>query len=586
VNGADQTETEADQTMVLSLQNGHETTPDRTFADHDWAGDFTDEHERAIFDLTAGLTSLGYIRSALRRMLWLWCLFALVGLIGGLGVLAKFPPAYQATTSLLLSNSYSGAIQDDQAIAQSRTVAGAALQLLGLHESAASFAGHYTAVAVTGRVMAITVKATSSELAVREANAVATAVLDFQSHLLKTQAQVIDASFQQEVNAAKHRVSLISSQISDLSAQRDTPARQARMSGLQAAHTQATNALAVLEQTVNGDEAVNQTAITQAVHGSQVLDKATPIIHSRKRSLVLYAGGGLLAGLLIGLSIVILSSLVSNKLRRRDDVARALGSPVRLSVNRARLIRWLPGRRAERRPEIRRIVAHLGSLIQPAAAGPASLAVVPVDDVRVPAICLMSLATLCAEQGLKVVVADLCSGAPAARLVGESEPGVRTAGAQGAQLVVSIRRHDDAVPVGPLGSSSLGRHAAQLLADACAGADLLLTLIDLDPSLGAEHLAGWATGAVAMVTTGQSSAQRVHAVGEMIRLADVDFPSAVLVGADKTDESLGVAFTPEVSGDADADVIVEGLLQARGVSLSIPAQPKPKFGWVRSRSTA
>ncbi len=314
--------------MVLSLQNGHETTPDRTFADHDWAGDFTDEHERAIFDLTAGLTSLGYIRSALRRMLWLWCLFALVGLIGGLGVLAKFPPAYQATTSLLLS----ALVDVDRTIRPLRRVA----RWREPHSSCSDCTRALralpgtTAVAVTGRVMAITVKATSSELAVREANAVATAVLDFQSHLLKTQAQVIDASFQQEVNAAKHRVSLISSQISDLSAQRDTPARQARMSGLQAAHTQATNALAVLEQTVNGDEAVNQTAITQAVHGSQVLDKATPIIHSRKRSLVLYAGcGGLLAGLLIGLSIVILSSLVSNKLRRRDDVARALGSPVR-----------------------------------------------------------------------------------------------------------------------------------------------------------------------------------------------------------------------------------------------------------------
>ena len=78
-------------------------------------------------------------------------------------------------------------------------------------------------------------------------------------------------------------------------------------------------------------------------------------------------------------------------------------------------------------------------------------------------------------------------------------------------------------------------------------ADLLLTLATLDPSLGAEHLAGWARGAVAVVTAGRSSAERVHAVGEMIRLAGIELISAVLVGADKTDESLGVPHQPSLS---------------------------------------
>jgi hypothetical protein len=71
-------------------------------------------------------------------------------------------------------------------------------------------------------------------------------------------------------------------------------------------------------------------------------------------------------------------------------------------------------------------------------------------------------------------------------------------------------------------------------------ADMLLTLAPLDPGLGGEHLSGWTTTLVAMVTAGSSSAQRIFAVGEMIRQAGIEVASAVLIGADKGDESLGV----------------------------------------------
>jgi hypothetical protein len=88
------------------------------------------------------------------------------------------------------------------------------------------------------------------------------------------------------------------------------------------------------------------------------------------------------------------------------------------------------------------------------------------------------------------------------------------------------------------------------LAAACASADLLLTLITLDPSVGGEHLATWAADAVVVVTAGRSSWTKIHAVGEMIRLAGTRLASAVLVRADKTDESLGVTPAPEAGRDA------------------------------------
>ena len=82
--------------------------------------------------------------------------------------------------------------------------------------------------------------------------------------------------------------------------------------------------------------------------------------------------------------------------------------------------------------------------------------------------------------------------------------------------------------------------AGDALVASYASADLLLTLVTLDPALGGDHLATWATNAVVVVSAGQSSAERIHGVGEMIRLAGMRLDSVVLIGADKSDESLGL----------------------------------------------
>jgi hypothetical protein len=70
---------------------------------------------------------------------------------------------------------------------------------------------------------------------------------------------------------------------------------------------------------------------------------------------------------------------------------------------------------------------------------------------------------------------------------------------------------------------------------ACEGIDVLLTLVK---AVGGDHVSGWATRAVPMVTAGGSSAPRIGAVGDMIRLVGVQLVSAVLLVADETDETL------------------------------------------------
>jgi hypothetical protein len=76
-----------------------------------------------------------------------------------------------------------------------------------------------------------------------------------------------------------------------------------------------------------------------------------------------------------------------------------------------------------------------------------------------------------------------------------------------------------------------------------------LTLITLDPALGAEHLTGWARSAVAVVTAGRASSTRIHAVGEMIQLAGTPDHIKRARLADATGESLGVIPAPRAARD-------------------------------------
>jgi capsular polysaccharide biosynthesis protein len=513
----------------------------------------------------ASLVSFSFIAAAVRRSARQLCAAAAAGFLLGLGLSLALSPSYQATTSVLLApppgENAPDSIQTDAALAQSHTVAGLALRNLGLPESVSIFLSTYTVAVVTDRVLLITVSAPSSSAAVTRARALAAVFLRFRVGQLETDQRLVLSSLNQQINNAKQHLRSINAQISRLLAQPPSPAQRARLGDFRAERSRSAAALVSLERNTTFDQTSTQAATTATIKGSGVLDPAAAIPQSRHaqlKRLLLYAITGLIGGLALGLAIIVIRALVSDRLRRRDDVAHALGASVKLSVGVVRLHRWLPGRHglsAARNAGIRQIAKHLGGIVAANPHGQAALALVPVDDPQVAALSLVSLAITCAEQGRQVVVADLTNGAHAGRLLGAKNPGIRTASVNdGAHLVVVLPDRDEVAPVGPLLGTpqrALPRPAKDIVA-ATNAADLLLTLAPLDPAVGGEHLATWATDAVVMVTAGRSSWTKIHAVGEMIRLANMRLSSAVLVGADKTDESLGV--TPTSGADRRAGV--------------------------------
>ena len=110
--------------------------------------EFTPVDEQPPAEFAASLVSFAFIKAALRRSRRFWCITAVIGFLLGAGVYASSPPFTRPQRrSWLTPGPYENintAANNDQEMAQSRTVAGLAEQKLGLHEDVGSFLAYYT----------------------------------------------------------------------------------------------------------------------------------------------------------------------------------------------------------------------------------------------------------------------------------------------------------------------------------------------------------------------------------------------------------------------------------------------------------
>jgi capsular polysaccharide biosynthesis protein len=490
-------------------------------------------------DAPAGLISLGALYGALRRRAWLVGAAALAGLAISAVLYVVVPPGYQAQTSILITHNpaqdFASQMQGDVDLAQSLQVAGSAVHKLGLRENAARFAHSYTVGAPTDELLQITASASSASQADRQANAVAAAFLQYRATLLGIEQRVDVPTLTQQIAVIDSQLTVIGQEIHKASSLPPSAKRKAELHGLATRQRTADDALGSLNY-----EVANYPVLTLSmIRGTAVLDPAAPIPPSR-RHLALNSGlAGLFAGLAVGLGVVLIDAAASDRLRRRRDIARALGAPIRVTVGKVRKAQALA---ATSSGDVRRLVAHLHNNLPDGGEIKPALAVVPLGDTEVAALALVRLARSLASKGTRVLLADISDGAKAARLLRVNDEGIHFAGAERERIVVAVPDASDRIPVGPIRPAShLGPavRPGSNLAAVYGSADVLLTIATLDPATGAEHLATWTTDVVVVVTGGRSTAASLRATGEMIRLAEVRLASAVLVGAEKTDDSLG-----------------------------------------------
>ena len=417
--------------------------------------------------LASGLATFPYLGRTIRRRARVWCILGVVGLALGLGLHYVKPPPAKATTSIQLTyppaSNAIDAITTEVALVQSRAVAELAEKQLGLTENVTKFLASYTATDPTDRIIVITASAPTPSEATSRADALASVFLQFQANQLKTQQQAVVKQITQQENALYGTINAETAEIAKARASGPSSSSQkATLSKLIGQRNQDHGTLTGLVQALQDYELNNEVGNAQVEAGSTSLYRAALLPPSKVKSSAAYGVGGLAAGLLVGIVIVIIGALVSDKLRRRDDIARALSAPVELSVGRVR------GRRGSRRRDLaairdrhlQRVVAYLDRLIPGRSARRApALVLIPLDVPPTGALALAALAFARAQRGQKVVVADLLDGAPAARLLGVREPGTHAVEVAGQKLTVILP--EGLGPVGPLAKPGAQEPTAQ-----------------------------------------------------------------------------------------------------------------------------
>ena len=275
------------------------------------------------------------------------------------------------------------AVQNDEAIVESRTVASAALHLLGLNENPVTFVSQYTSTVVTDQVLAITVKNRSATVAISEANASAKSFLAFQTHLLLIQEQLVDGSLQEQVTQAEQNVSSLSSQISQLSSQ---PSSLSRKSQLSALRTERTRARPSDDAAADGtrtrpargrnDHGAQGQPGARSCGGDPTVKEKAPRRVRRWRSAGRHGGRPGHRGHRCGRV-----RATSPPGRRIPCAGRARSAQRRTREGSKAKTAIIAPTQA---PEVRRVAAHFAAALPATAHRPLSLAVVPVDDFQVP----------------------------------------------------------------------------------------------------------------------------------------------------------------------------------------------------------
>lgn len=510
--------------------------------------------------LESALVNLGFLGSAIRRGKKIWLTMAILGLLIGCGLFASVHLSYSASVSILMSEDPQGEIggvSTEPLLAKNLKVATAAVKALGLPLTPEAFLGMYSVTVinqsistdtndtideVNSPVLVIAATAKTAAQAESDANVIAEEFLKFRTQTLQGQVTASDAAAEQQVAEDRTAVASLQARISTVSAEPASTAQQEQLNSLQSEKQTASSTLSAAETTAGSDKAARQLTVSGMISGTQILSSSVAALSSsRAMTAIEYIGSPFVGFLMVGLVIVAVGAVTSDRLRRRDDIAVALGAPVRLSVSAyGGGNRILPRPSAARREaiDVRRIVGYLASVLKAQTHRPITLVIIAVDNGPAVIGLVKALAAALAREGKRVAVADL-SDHMLARDLGEGEPGVHKTRVHGVGMLLVVPEMGRELETGPLGRTESSSAAQGAVDVAYASADVFLVVTSLDPARGGSYIATWAREAVVVVTAGASPSVKIQSAGEMLRASGVNVISAIVLGVDKEDDSLG-----------------------------------------------
>ena len=306
------------------------------------------------------LFSLHFFHAALRRRWRTVACFVAGGAIVAILALHLMPPGSSATTGLVLAHrdgdDPATAMATDVSLLRTRSVAQAAIDALHLPMSPDDFQATVTVTAPTPEILVVTLKAPTPDAAITRLSAFSAAYMKFRADQVRSQSDGLISGDQDRITELGRQSTTLTKQYDGLVGHGDADS-QARVGDILSQRSQLTNEITTLQQDIKQTSLVTESILA----ASHTIDPpALNPPHAAKR-LVLVLMSGLIGGCAVGVGLVLLTALLSRRLRRRDEVALALGLPVRFSA-RALVRRW-PRRGVARERDLDVLAAGLGTAL-------------------------------------------------------------------------------------------------------------------------------------------------------------------------------------------------------------------------------
>jgi capsular polysaccharide biosynthesis protein len=499
----------------------------------------------------AALVSIHYLRNAIRRRWLRFALPAVLGLLLAGAYLAVNPAMPTASATLMLTHDQNAdpnsAMATDISLLTTRTVAQQTIGALGLSMTPQQLLGTLTPVSTgSAEVLQLTMTGPDNTEATRRLDAFSRAYLQFRAQQLGAQADILISGYERRIADLDTKVQAATAQIQQLAAQGQS--QTDTLSDAVTNRSRLTSQISDLQQQVQ--EAKVQRA--SVVAASKVIDPAAPVrmSHIKRPALILLSG--LIGGLALGLVVVILQALLSDRLWLRIEVASALDTRVPLSVRRLAPLSWF-WRPLDFLPRVKRLRTarsaerqRMADVLVQTIPGPGrrqALALLCLGNAEEVRFGVLTAASVLQRSGVGELVVDLTND-------GVVQPALRRLG----DLSERERPHvfrPSVVPSLTRGPADLEAADWDDVAVAKARNGVTLILADLDPAVGVDHLAAWSDDVVVAVTAGASSVELVRTAGDLIRSVGLRLRGAVLLRAVRGDMSSGMGL-PE--GEVDLSV--------------------------------
>ena len=467
--------------------------------------------------------SLHYLRSELRRRWRLVAATATAGLLLALVAMFALPQSATASATVLLQHDPASdpltAIQTDESLLATRTVSENAVDALGLPMSPDAFQGTFTASQASTEVLVIDLKAPTNAEAVRRLTALCAAFLDFRNGTLQERADKIVASDKSQMEILQNQVDGLTQESQAALSEGQGELAQSYIGQI----AQRQDQIATLQQE-SQTTALTADSLAAASH---VVDPAAPLPPGGKKRIALGVMSGLILGGGLGIGLVFVHALISNSLRRREDVATALGRPVSFSTGAVSGV--VPWRRRNRARNLEVLATGLISGLPDERSGTERLGVLGVGDLRSAARVVVAAARELESEGDQVFLVDLTEQGWLARRHGDL-----------AVYRPEERAHLTDGPLALASSADTGVPREHPLRADWQAADVVLVLGEVELGVGTGHLSTWADRAVVVVGAGKATAELLRSISRMLTRNGPKLEFGMLVGADATDESLGV----------------------------------------------